>query len=362
MKALDAISNGFWQWLDHVAEAMIAVIARVVTPRSVGLVEQEHGQFAIVPSDERETAALRNVTLRVEGGAIAGRLPPELDTALRGSRVELTLRADRFVFKPLDLPSRAVEFLDGVVRSQIDRLTPWSADRAAFGFSAPVDAGAGRLVVTVAATAKAMLEPFVQAFAAKGANAVAIATRAPEATPEAPPITIMAENLAGILGMRMARRILVGGLAACGLLAATAVVAATIINGNLETRQDELARRIAQQRAAALTARSATDDPTTAAERALAKRKNETPSAVIAIEVLSRILPDHTYVTELRIDADKLRLSGITHDAPGLIRLMERTPQFAQATFFAPITRSSSDPGDRFNIEARIEPVFSPTP
>src|SRR5208282_5546106 len=136
------------------------------------------------------------------------------------------------------------------------------------------------------------------------------------------------------------------------LIAATACIAATIINSNLEARQDALARRIAVRRSAALTARNAADDPLTAAERALAKRKNESPSAVIALDVLSRILPDHTYVTELRIEDGKLRLSGITHDAPGLIRLMEQTAQFTQATFFAPITRSQSDTGDQFNIEA----------
>ena len=140
--------------------------------------------------------------------------------------------------------------------------------------------------------------------------------------------------------MRMARRILLVALACCVLLAATAGIAATIINGNLESRQDQLARRIAERRTAAVMARNTPDDPASAAERALAQRKNGSPSVVIAIEVLSKILPDHTYVTELRIEGDKLRLTGITHDAPGLIRLIERTRQFTQATFFAPITRS----------------------
>lgn len=360
MKTLDAIIVRFWQWLDHVAEAMIALVARVVTPRSVSLVEQEPGQFAVMSADRGEAAALRGLELRVADGAIVGRPAPELDAALRGSRVELTLRSDRFVFKPLELPARAAEFLDGVVRAQIDRLTPWSAERAAFGFGAPVDAGSGRLIVTVAATAKPMLDPFMQAFAAHGAHAITVSTRPPDAPPGAPPIAIMEQNVAGILGMHMARRILLIVLASCGLLTATAAIAATIINSNLESRQDELAHRIAQRRAAALASRDTPDDPVTAAERALAKRKYETPSAVIALDVLSRILPDHTYVTELRIEADTLRLSGVTHDAPGLIRLMEQTPQFSQAAFFAPITRSQTDTGDRFNIEARMQPVFSP--
>jgi general secretion pathway protein L len=89
----------------------------------------------------------------------------------------------------------------------------------------------------------------------------------------------------------------------------------------------------------------------------LARRKHETQASVIVIEELSRILPDHTYVTELHIDGNTLQIAGITHDAPSLIRLIEQSPHFTRATFFAPTTRAPSDPGDRFHIEARLEPV-----
>ncbi len=362
MKSIEAVVNAFRRWLDSVAEAVVALIARFITPRTVNLIERESGRFEIFSTDEKAEAALRGIELRVEDGAVVGQLPPEAEAVLRRSRVELTLQSSRFVFKPLELPARAAEFLDGIVRAQIDRLTPWSAELAAFGFSAPVDAGGGRLFVTVAATAKSMLVPFTRAFSAKGAQAVTLLTRPPEAAATAPPIAVMEENLSRTFGMLAVRRILIVVLASCGFVAATAAIAATVINGDLDTRQDELARRISRQRVAALAARDTLGDPLAVAERALAKRKNETPSAVIALEVLSRIFPDRTYVSEMRIEGGTLRLTGITDDAPSLIRLMERTPQFTQAIFSAPITRSPSDGGDRFNIEARIEPVFSPIP
>ena len=81
------------------------------------------------------------------------------------------------------------------------------------------------------------------------------------------------------------------------------------------------------------------------------------PPLCSLLEALSKILPDQTYVTELRLEGNKLRLTGITRDAPSLIGLIEQSGRFTRATFFAPTTRSPSDTGDRFHIEAIIKPL-----
>ena len=70
-----------------------------------------------------------------------------------------------------------------MVRAQIDRLTPWSANDAAFGWSAPAEAGADRIAITVAATARAMVQPMVDALIAAGAEAVAVIAAPPDAAP-----------------------------------------------------------------------------------------------------------------------------------------------------------------------------------
>jgi general secretion pathway protein L len=363
MNAIETAKTKFWQWLDCVAEAMISLVARFVTrQQSFCFIEKDEGCFALRPSDEGATASFRNLEIEIDDGNVIGRLPDQLEIAMRGANVELVLQPERFVFKPLELPSRAAEFLDGVVRSQIDRLTPWKADQAAFGFSTPVDAGSGKIAVTVAATAKSVLLPLLKAFTALGARSITVCAGSPPTSPAAPPIGVMEENIGRNLDINFTRRILLYVLACALLIAAGASIAAQIIDSGLQTRQDELAQRISRLRAAALTSLHDAGDPKTVAERTLAQRKNESPSAVVALEILSQIFPDSTYVTELRIEADKLRLTGITHDAPELIRLIERTRHFSKATFFAPITRSRSDPGDRFSIEARMEPNFTVTP
>jgi general secretion pathway protein L len=105
-------------------------------------------------------------------------------------------------------------------------------------------------------------------------------------------------------------------VAAACVITATAIAGAAVVDSHLQARQDDLARRILERRSAAIAARNAAVDPATAAEGALARRKNETPASVIALEIVSQVLPDHTYVTELRIEGDKLRLTGVTRDAP----------------------------------------------
>jgi general secretion pathway protein L len=360
MTVAQTFTSGLWRWLDQVAEAMIAGIARLTAARTIRLVEGENGQFEVAPPDVREPAAASSAAqFHFEDGKLVSHQSANAEAALRGSRVELVLRPDRFLFKPLELPERAAEFLAGVVRAQIDRLTPWVADDAAFGSSEPTEAGAGRIVVTVAATAKMRVVPYVQALTQLGVRSITMMTPSPNG-PNARAIRVWDENVAGIRDIPQTRRILFAVLAAACLISATAVTAATIIGANLEAQQDDLAHRIAQRRSAALAARSAPGDPVTVAERALARRKNETPATVLVLETLSDILPDHTYVTEMRVEADMLRITGFTSDAPSLIRLMEQSRRFTHATFFAPTTRAPSDPGDRFSIEARILPVFSP--
>ena len=141
----------------------------------------------------------------------------------------------------------------------------------------------------------------------------------------------------------------------------TAATAAGVIMGtSLQAQQDDLARRIVRSRSAALVGSDGNVDAATGALRSLERRKHESPAAVIVLEELSRALPDHTYVTELRIEGDKLRLVGITRDAPALIGLIEQTSHFTRATFFAPTTRAPNETGERFHIEARIEPNFRP--
>lgn len=348
MNGLGDIKAYLTRWIDTVAAAIVSLLTSFRTRKSVRIVEEDDGSFLI----QVDTGTAQRV--KIAEGQIVAQNPAAAEALLRGSHADLKLKAGRFLFRPLELPLRATEFLGGVVRAQIDRLTPWSANDAAFGWSAPAAAGTDRMVVTVAATARALVQPVVDAITRAGAESVSVSTT----TAGIAPIRVFDQSARGALDIAQVRRALVAVLVGIGLLAGVSLSAAAVYGFTLGGQQDELTRRIAERRIALRAGREGSKQ-TSSPVRALERRKHQTASSVLVLDVLSQVLPDHTFVTELRIEGDKMRVIGVTRDAPALIRLIEQSPHFARATFFAPTTRAPSDPGERFHIEVQLEPVFA---
>jgi general secretion pathway protein L len=353
MAALRNIAGFIVRWLDAVAAFLVAAIGRFVSPRVVRLVEEDDGSGFTLRLPKDAPSAPTSVRL----DDTAAELPESVAKSIRGNRVEVVLRPSRFVFRQLELPRRAIEFLDGIVRAQIDRLTPWAAGDAVFGWGRPADIANDRIAVMVAATARTMVRPILQAVSASGAASIAMLTSPADSPAAAARIKVYDQRVRGMLDAHRVSRILLVVLLVAAAAASVALAADFVIGGDIEARQSELARTITAHRVQLRAGQGGVARDATAL---LARRKHETPATVIVLEALSEILPDNTYVTELRVEGNKLQIVGVTRDAPGLIRLIEQSPHFSRATFFAPTTHAPTDPGDRFHIEARIEPVNTP--
>ncbi|MDC7787293.1 PilN domain-containing protein [Rhodoplanes sp. TEM] len=348
-----SLLDRFSAWIDTVAGALVGAAGRLGRRRSVTLVETEPGRFVMAGADAADSGAA--APIRLDDG---GRLPAGVAARIAGRAVALELARGRFLFRPLDLPRQAAAFLDGIVRAQLDRLTPWHAGDAVYGWTPPAEAAGERIALTVAATARTGIAPLLDALTREGARTIVVAVRPDDA---AAPVRVLEHALPGRIGIAQVRRALLAVLIAAALAAVAATLAEQIVGADLDASRADLDRRIAARRIALLAARGG-GDAATAAVRALEQRKHDGAPTVLVLEALSRALPDHTFVTEMHIEGDKVQVMGLSRDAPALIRLLEQSSNFTRATFYAPTTRAAEDPGERFHIEARIRAPIEVTP
>lgn len=355
MTAVSRVRDEFSAWIASVAEAIVAGFNRLMVHQQVQLIETDPNSFAMkaTAKPNRLPPAECRFSLIDDQPGLA--LSADWKAALKGSRLEVRLRSSRFLFRPLDLPRRAIDFLDGMIRSQIDRLTPWTANEAVFSWSEPGETSGDRIHLTVVAAPKAKVTPFVRLAEDWGVGSVILVAVADGQAGAAGVATkIFEKSMLGSLDVVRVRRVLSMVLLVAAITAALSFVIADFVRGRLDTQQQLLSRRISERRAA-MRLNSATGD---SAQNLLARLKQTTPSSVVVLEALSEILPDNTYATELHIEKDRLQVVGVTQDAPSLVKLMEQSPHFTRATFFAPTTRSTNDPGERFHVEARLKPYF----
>jgi Tfp pilus assembly protein PilN len=84
-------------------------------------------------------------------------------------------------------------------------------------------------------------------------------------------------------------------------------------------------------------------------------------SKVSVLEELTRLLPDTTWIWNLKYNGKEMELSGFADSASDLIPLLDRSPLFEKVEFLAPVTKEMQIRGDgnkekeRFKIKAKIE-------
>src|ERR1043166_4191596 len=165
-------------WFDSALMGFDIILRRFVTPKRVRFIENEAGALVIESlAGGHHAAELSTFTISPERSSS---LSPEAARYLLGSDAEIVLRTQRFLFRPIELPHQATEFLGGIVRAQIDRLTPWTAAQAVYGWTGPVNHASGRMTVDIAAGAKALVTPYIEAIRALHVGFIKVVTLHPQ--------------------------------------------------------------------------------------------------------------------------------------------------------------------------------------
>jgi general secretion pathway protein L len=327
------------------------------------VVTRENGHVVVRHAKPARDAMLRDA----QAGRAIAILPPgaevsaDVSRAAHNSFVVLEFPAEKVVMRHITVPAQARKFLSGVIRNQIERLSPWPANGVVYGFAAEAGAGDAAVVeVRILMAARTDVDVARQDLAALGLPVDRIVARGSdtEAADETAGLVTLWSRLADTSPERhgsLVRAIGIGIAASVIvslLLGSWALLSAASIRDESEevaARSRVLQRQVQTGRTAASMALMPP------AERAWLLKETSI-SSVILIEALSRALPDSAYVSEIRLEKESLRIMGLAGDAPALLAPLERSDHLTDVHFFAPTARGPDGKLFRFSIEAHVEP------
>jgi len=288
--------------------------------------------------------------------------------SLERSGVDLGIRlpAEKIFHRTVRLPREAARQLDGVLARDLAARTPFRAQDTHVGWTRS-DAGDARTIlisqwivrrqIVIDAAASLKLDTVDLTFvegAGAGADGVV-------------PTIPLHENPDG--GASWFSK------AASGL-AVSAVLLALLAAGAHYYRQqsilDALDAKITTARVKAQRVRAAIDgiEQSQAVLLKLRARKTDAPGLLDIWEEATQILPDHSWLTELRVsqtsaEATQVSMIGFSSAAASLVGLVDRSALFTDASLTAPVTLDPIEGRERFSLQAKLrfhEQVSKATP
>lgn len=273
----------------------------------------------------------------------------------RGSRptgVRLTLPVAECFRREVRLPAQAAQNLDEILALDIARATPFHVDEIYHAHVARRDPeNPSSLLVDHLIVKREKLDDPIE-FLRESGRAVMEATAF-----EQDPTRELPVNFIASVNSRP-KRSLVSFLNRLLAVAAVAITAALVLI--LFERQEhalaQLDRDLAIAKERAMSVRQSFDELRAKKTQAGAavRRKLETPSVVEIWNELTRVLPDDTWLADIRISGGQVQINGYTKASPRLLELIEASTSFAEAAFAAPVTLDNGRKRERFSIRFKL--------
>ncbi len=233
-------------------------------------------------------------------------IPSEAAALVKDSDVDVVLPAEELLVRTLDpLPAQSKPYLDGIVRHQLERLTPWRASDVLYSYQAvPAGPDDSRLNVTMAATTRSLHRRRLEQLAALQPHSVRLVYR--DALEGKDAVIDVAGSGVGVQRTQRMRRTIGWSAAGIGAVSVLAIVLLTMAWQNTEATLETTEREVVDLRAKL----TSTGPGLSLADRDVAAvfdRRLNTPYAVLAFDALSDVLPDDTHLTEFRIAEGRVR-------------------------------------------------------
>jgi general secretion pathway protein L len=333
-------------WLSELVDMVPARVRRFCSPRTRGWVVAVDGDRAELlrrtPNGEISTARF----LLSDANplpALASRKPRQYT-----SRVRLRLPTRHILHTYISLPLAAEENLGEVLRFELDRRTPFTANEVHLAHRIEQrDEKGGAMKVALTLVPRAVVGEIVESLTRFGVMPDRLEVQGDN---EGDPGEEIALTDRGSISRRLGTPVRIA-IAAAFLCSAVAAYASS---GRGNDEIDSLSRRIGTLRVQAGKANelrteiSALEEERAAAANASRLRPNE------LLAELTHLLPDDTWLDRLQLAAGKLTLTGFSDSSSNVIRLLEEQPYFAEPSFAAPVTQDAETGKERFTITAAI--------
>lgn len=291
-------------------------------------------------------------------------LPAQLAMPLRvhaakANQVLLRLPAEHGLRKLLSLPVATEAALANVLRFEMDRHTPFSSEQVYFGYRVlKREADRQRLQVELQLVPRSYLDPLLQRFAGINVHPDVVTLAEPPGAPEAAWVNLLPAQRRGMRASWRNSRPMQWLLLALGV---SALVLLPLYQR--EYTAEQLQRELDSPKTLAEEAAAVRDELQALenGQRFLATQQARASEVLLLLDELTRLLPDHTWLTRFEIAADKVRLEGESAEASSLIGLLEQSQRLHNVSFTSPVTNNPRTQRDRFSLLAeRRQPQAQP--
>jgi general secretion pathway protein L len=266
----------------------------------------------------------------------------------------LTLPPDRVLRKTLTLPLATEENLRQVLEFQMEQHTPFPAAKLYLGYWVTGrDFEQGQLSVEFVATPRDAVDAAI-----KTLGGLTLPVRAVFAAD-----MLATGNLVNLLpaGLGKAPSTLRHGAnpwlaALVALLAITAIAMPVVIKREAVV---QLLPWVEKGKKAAETVDTLRRELAARVDKHnyLLEKRQSAPTVIQALEELTRVLPDDTWVQTLDIKGKELQIQGETASSVRLIGLFEQSSMLREASFRSPLTKGQTSGTEHYQLALQIRPV-----
>jgi Tfp pilus assembly protein PilN len=266
-----------------------------------------------------------------------------------GQNAALIIPRSWVIERHIELPLEAASHIDGIVASRVSSLSPVPAHETIFGHKVEtVDRTSRKLSVGIAIVPRLRVSRPLEIMDSAAWRDVTV---------EAPfgedgHIVLHPRRSGAVVPNRRTKIVLTTILSASIASALAVLIADPFVAGYFEGRTAQFQTRADAARAT-LASVAKPDVAATGPEQAALDLKNDSVSALGALEDLAAALPKHAYATEISFSEGRLLLSGRTTDLPDVLTKLESSGRFLDSRLVGTAERAQDGLSSAFQLETR---------